>query len=72
MVELQADSHQAILNVQDNGRGFDQHTVAEDRLGIQIMTERANEIDAKLGLKSSPGNGTQVSIHWPGEVYNNA
>jgi PAS domain S-box-containing protein len=72
MVELRSDSHQVILTVRDNGRGFDQKDVVEDKLGIQIMTERADEIEARLDLNSSPGEGTQVSISWPGGEYNNA
>ena len=71
-VELGSDLNQVKLTVRDNGRGFDQNNVAEDKLGIQIMTERANEIDARLDLISAPGNGTQISVTWPGEEYNNA
>jgi signal transduction histidine kinase len=66
-VDLQSDSNRVKIAVVDDGRGFDQNQVAEDKLGIQIMTERANEIDAKLDLISSPGKGTQVSVTWEGE-----
>jgi PAS domain S-box-containing protein len=71
-VELQSDLNQVKLTVRDDGRGFDQNNLAEDKLGIQIMTERANEIDARLELNTTPGKGTQISITWPGEEYNNA
>jgi signal transduction histidine kinase len=70
MVELQADSNQVTLTVQDNGCGFDQQDVTDDKLGIQIMTERANEISARLDLNSTPDEGARVSITWPGEEYN--
>ena len=72
VVALVSDPNQVKLSVRDNGRGFDQNNVADDNLGIQIMTERANEIDARLDLDSTPEKGTQVSISWSGEEYNDA
>ena len=67
LVDLESDSNQVKLSIRDNGHGFDQNKVAEDKLGIHIMTERADAINARLDLTSSPGKGTQVSIIWPGE-----
>jgi len=72
LIELQSERNQVNLTVRDDGRGFDQNHVAEEKLGIQIMNERADEIDARLEVSSSPGKGTQVSISWTGEEYNNA
>ena len=66
-VELNVDDRNLDLVVSDNGRGFDPTMVAEDRLGIQIMSERAREIDARLQIESSKGNGTQVSATWAAE-----
>ena len=70
MVEMQADSNHVKLELRDDGIGFDRNRVTEDKLGIQIMTERAHDIKASIDLNSSPGKGTQVSILWPGEEYN--
>ena len=70
MVEMQADSNHVKLELRDDGIGFDRKSVTEDKLGIQIMTERAHDIKASIDLNSSPGKGTQVSILWPGEEYN--
>jgi signal transduction histidine kinase len=66
-VELLSKKEGIKMSIQDNGRGFDRTEVAEDRMGHQIMSERAREINAKFELKSSPGNGTLVSIVWPEE-----
>jgi PAS domain S-box-containing protein len=66
-VKLHSESDQVQLSVKDDGRGFDPMQVAKDKLGIQIMTERAREINASIKLNSSAGKGTQVSISWPGE-----
>jgi PAS domain S-box-containing protein len=66
-VELNANDRNLALVVSDNGRGFDQTKVAEDRLGIQIMSERAREIDAGIQIESSQGYGTRVSVNWSAE-----
>ena len=70
-VELLSKVDQVTLSIQDNGRGFTPTELAEDKLGHQIMSERAREIDAKFDLNSSPGKGTLVSITWPDNKYNN-
>ncbi len=60
-------TNQVILQVQDNGRGFDPAAVAPERLGLRIMQERANDIGASLELQSKPGQGTRVSIIYEGQ-----
>jgi len=70
VVEMQADSNHVKLELRDDGIGFDRKSVTEDKLGIQIITERAHDIKASIDLNSSPGKGTQVSLLWPGEEYN--
>ena len=67
MVEMQSNSNDVNLVIRDNGRGFDQNLVAEDKLGIQIMSERANEINASFQLESSPGKGSEISVFWESE-----
>ena len=52
------------LTVADNGSGFDPSSVTADHLGLKIMRERAEAIDAKLSIYSETGEGTQVSIVW--------
>ena len=69
-IDLLSKSNQVNLYVQDDGRGFDRDHVSGDKLGVKIMSERANEIDAKFEIISSPRKGTQVSISWESEEYN--
>ena len=66
-IEMQSTANRITLIVRDNGRGFDQNQISEDGLGIQIMSERSNEINANLHVDSSPGNGTELSVAWEGE-----
>jgi signal transduction histidine kinase len=50
-----------ILEIADNGKGFDVQSVKKGN-GLMNMEERAAEISAELQIKSSHGNGTTVSI----------
>jgi signal transduction histidine kinase len=61
---LQRGSDGVILTISDNGRGFDPQSVSEERLGLRIMRERAEEIGAVLTLESGPGQGTQIAVRW--------
>jgi PAS domain S-box-containing protein len=53
------------LRISDDGHGFDLAGVAPDSLGLGIMTERAQAIEADLKIESQIGHGTQVIIVWP-------
>ena len=55
------------FEVWDDGRGFDPRSVPPDSLhvGLGIMRERAQRIDATLRLDSPPDGGTCVSLELP-------
>ena len=63
-VRLGMDEISASLQVCDDGRGFDPHKVRSVSMGLVIMQERAESIGARLEIKSSPGEGTVVSLTW--------
>lgn len=64
-VELVCDEEKGLsLVVRDNGKGFEAHSAGADRLGLDIMKERADEIGADLEVRSRPGAGTEVSLRW--------
>ena len=50
--------------VEDNGRGFEMSSITSDHMGLRIMRERAEGINAGLEIISAPGNGTRVEIIW--------
>ncbi len=54
------------MRVKDNGRGFDLNDVAPDRLGLNIVRERAQAIGAELAVESRPGQGTRILVEWAG------
>lgn len=57
---------QVLLQVDDDGRGFDAERVSTRQLGLEIMRERAEAVGATLSLASRPGQGTQVTLIWRG------
>jgi two-component system, NarL family, nitrate/nitrite sensor histidine kinase NarX len=62
------DKHDFTLTITDNGTGFDPNylnTMGESHVGIDIMRERAQRIDAALSLKSVPGSGTTIMLTLP-------
>ena len=57
-----------ILEVSDDGRGFDVGTVAargRRNFGLQFMRERAELIGAQFEVRSRPGGGTVVWLSIP-------
>ena len=52
------------LRISDDGRGFDPATVSPDHLGLGIIRERAQAIDAQLRVESGTGTGTIVEVMW--------
>ena len=52
------------MEIRDDGRGFDVSEVPSDHLGVRIMQERAEKIDADLQINSLPGEGTKVWVRW--------
>jgi signal transduction histidine kinase len=64
-VQLRCGIEQVELRISDDGQGFDPNDVAPDHLGLCIMRERAEAIDALLRVDSQPGCGTQIVVIWP-------
>jgi PAS domain S-box-containing protein len=56
---------QVVLEVSDDGRGFDPGQIEPGALGLGIMRERAEAVGASLEARSAPGRGTQITLTWP-------
>ena len=52
--------------VADDGCGFDSSSRHSLHFGLDLMRERAIEIGADLEIRSSPGSGTVVRLHFEG------
>jgi two-component system sensor histidine kinase DegS len=68
VVSTRLDKSRWILEVSDDGRGFDVNAVAargRRNFGLQFMRERAELIGAQLEVRSRPGGGTVVGLSIP-------
>jgi PAS domain S-box-containing protein len=63
-VNLTCAQDKVTMNIRDDGRGFDAQDRAPHQLGLDIMRERAQEINAELITTSQPDQGTQVQVIW--------
>lgn len=67
VVRLQ-DQHDFTLSIEDNGSGFDPAELddtGEAHVGIHIMRERAQRIEAALAVSSTPGGGARITLSLP-------
>lgn len=68
-VEIRLEDRQDFrLTIRDNGVGFDAATLlekGESHVGLNIMRERAQRVDASFEVSSVPGQGTIVVLQLP-------
>jgi PAS domain S-box-containing protein len=69
-ISLQLDAEQVILEVQDNGRGFQVperwiEMARQGHLGLVGAAERAEAIAGRLAIESQPGRGTIIRVSVP-------
>ena len=65
-VSLTYEHKNLILNITDNGKGFDKHKIADKRtLGLLGMKERTAMIGGTYDIISTPGKGTAVVVIVP-------
>jgi signal transduction histidine kinase len=63
-VRLRADNEELVLEVEDDGVGFDPSApeLRSKRLGLTSMEERATRLGGRLEIDSRPGAGTSVRL----------
>jgi signal transduction histidine kinase len=54
-----------VLEVRDNGRGFDTTGSFPGHLGLQSMRERASQLGGTLEMESGVGVGTSIRVWMP-------
>lgn len=65
-VQLSVLQRDAMLLIHDDGRGFIYQGVGATHLGLRIIHERAEEVNAIASIESVPGQGTDVLVTWRG------
>lgn len=65
-VAIRAEDGWLVLEVQDDGRGFNPNTVSSyGGMGLINMRERAERLGGSLVVESTPGAGTRVDVRIP-------
>lgn len=67
-VRVRAQHGQVIVEVRDNGRGFDPAAGHPGHFGLDSMRSRAAEIGGRITITSAPGSGTLVRVCVPAET----
>jgi len=64
-ITLAQEAAQAILTINDDGRGFDPAQVTGQGSGLQNLASRARELGGTLRVESQFGRGTTVRVAFP-------
>lgn len=64
-IKLFQDTTQLVLEISDDGVGFDIASVQPTSMGLSIMQERAERANATLKIDSTVDNGTQITVIFP-------
>ncbi|UZE26092.1 PAS domain-containing protein [Pseudomonas sp. B21-056] len=64
-LQLQSNAECILIEVKDNGRGFDPERLSKRTLGILGMRERGHMLGGTLTIDSAPGQGVCVRVSIP-------
>jgi len=67
-VRVEARRGQVLVEIRDNGRGFDPADGRPGHFGLESMRSRAAEIGGRLTIASAPESGTAVRVRVPAET----
>jgi two-component system, NarL family, sensor histidine kinase DevS len=64
-VSLYLEGEREVLEVDDDGQGFDPATVTGPGQGLRNLRERAEDLGGRAEIHSAPGEGTRVRVTIP-------
>jgi signal transduction histidine kinase len=67
-VRVEAHPGRVLVEIRDDGRGFDPAATYPGHFGLESMRSRAAEIGGLLTITSTPGQGTTVRVEAPAET----
>jgi PAS domain S-box-containing protein len=65
VLRLEESSNEVIMEIYDDGRGFDASASFPGHLGLHSMRERVTNLGGTLQIESTEGKGTTICIHIP-------
>jgi signal transduction histidine kinase len=65
LVRLAHQDGRLLLEVKDDGLGFDPAAIPVGHLGLETMRTRAQSIGAEIAISSAPGEGTTIRVLVP-------
>jgi signal transduction histidine kinase len=67
-VSLQRRAGRVLLEILDDGRGFDPHRRYERHFGLVLMQERVSMVGGTLEISSAQGSGVRITASFPDEL----
>jgi signal transduction histidine kinase len=67
-VRVEAQQEQVLVEIRDNGRGFEPAAGHPGHFGLDSMRSRAAEVGGRVTIASAPGSGTLVRVRVPAET----
>ena len=64
-INVSATDEELVLDVHDDGRGFDPRAARRGRWGMTTMRERAEAAGGQLHVDATPGQGTRIHARVP-------
>jgi signal transduction histidine kinase len=62
VVELRRTPSTIVLDIHDDGCGFDRRAVPPGRFGLRGIEERARLFGGRAQIESAPGQGTRIHV----------
>jgi signal transduction histidine kinase len=70
-IALSSDGDTVVLEISDDGKGFDPKAPGRSGVGLNSMRARTQEMSGTLDIQSAPGKGTRVVVRVPAVLSEN-
>ena len=64
-IELRETPEEVLLDIQDNGNGFDLATLEPGQHGLAGMRFRVESLSGTMTMQSAPGEGVRIAVRFP-------